>query len=87
MWTLLNLTINAPNYPLKGKNTTGYHREIKLIHRRSLHILTYTVSILNDISIIYIYKIVISVCLSVCFSDHNSGKLGPIYFNYPELKL
>ena len=36
MWTLLNLPINAPNYPLKGKNTTGYHREIKLIHRSTL---------------------------------------------------
>ena len=24
------------------------------------------------------YKVVISVCLSVCFSDHNSGTPGPI---------
>ena len=109
MWTLINLTINAQNYPLKGKNTTGYNRKIKLIHRstletksrdskhKSLILMGYNflgltekkLAYFNIYSVdikryIYIYIIVISVCLSVYFSDHNSGKL---YFNYPELKL
>ena len=104
MWTLINLTINAQNYPLKGKNTTVYHREIKSIRRstrdskhKSLILTGYNflgltekkLAYFNIYSVdikryIYIYIIVISVCLSVYFSDHNSGKL---YFNYPELKL
>ena len=30
------------------------------------------------LSIIFIYKVVISIGLSVCFSDHNLGTTGPI---------
>ena len=31
---------------------------------------------------IFIYKVVISVCLSVCLSDHNSRTPGPIYLKF-----
>ena len=31
---------------------------------------------------IYIYKVVISVCLFVCLSDHNSGTPGPIVLKF-----
>ena len=31
---------------------------------------------------IYVYKIVIYVCLSVCLSDHNSGTPGPICLKF-----
>ena len=32
--------------------------------------------------IFYIYKTVISVCLSVCLSDYNSGTHGPICLKF-----
>ena len=38
--------------------------------------------IVGFVACIYIYKVVISVCLFVSFSDHNSGTPGLIYLKF-----
>ena len=59
-------------------------RAKKIKINENLDTLTHFISSFHDI---YIYKVVISVCLFVCFPDHNSGTTGPICLKFRRVNL